>query len=1207
MKPNDHANDLSRLRGLLQDTSRDPEAAVRALAAERLRLSDAPLQAELLSVEQRWLEGFQGACSPDLRQDLLGLRRDWLAMRVRLLAAARPTVAVLLDLAEAQALSSAAGEDALRVQCEQAIDAGVKQIGPDDEVDREAGEGFALLTSSAEDVPLEQQIELLRSAGHLFRRLADQAASRRCRRIGRRLLRAADDRELARRLERRVGARGVSALETTNFILLLVVLSTLVVQSTFDLEVAQQALVNWIDALACTFFVASFAFELTLHPSRWSWFWRNALTDLAPAIPSVAWLLTPVASLGAGENLLLLRVLRLTRLGWAARYAQVLRPLLRSARLLLFLARGLDGLVTRFGKILNREFVFVSAVEDVQRAPHEDDLRALAFASIRREHELIEVLRPARRSEHLNERVRQARATLTDLPANALTVTANATLARDVAIGDAIEFLWSLRPQDVARYLKRGDLRALDRVVRVLSAVPVRWLPLIRRLAVHPMPETAEARVVALGRRVAGWLESWHGRVLFFADLHGIVTGPQILDRVATAMVKASQRPAVRLLLFGGLFLLFNRLLQDTALGDVLSKIVGLPLILLGSFCLVFLLLGHWLKRLAGQASDSYRLTSEAHFISQLERVQSRYEEDDLDFLTARVFHDPSHRAQARALLAQQLGSARTGVAVTEGEGLHHVRLDCNRVALLYLHFRDGAPLHVSDVKTTEQLLANQSLANLRGEFLSRDRSTTKRLRKLRLDDGSLLAGPYLWFRFITESIAVESAKRIAGYNSACIPLSQRADADSESLDKMARWLKRRRDPRAGRSPKDRRGDARSRAYPTTEFTALDFLGGDEERDRHLAAVFGDDVLETVRFDRRTMIREIFGTRPVHHATKSERSFNPLRFYQTRLSHGRALLAPMFVVWRLFRATGWVVSKVRQIVREVLDPDLAMHRRVIGEAPFAVALRKIHRMKAPGLLEAIRLRLKVDPVYAGAPGGWTGSADACDEPELERDLRFLHLRDREAAQLREDAARVRREVCELHAMVVTLSTIRDLALSSDDRGERQQAGELAVTCAWITDKDDVRTLLFAARWRDDVLPTLDGLAGRRSMLLRGWGVLRGLFVSDPVDAWVAEHGQDLSAEQIRGLRLGYARDHRRTRRVIDAWRRIPNGVTPEQAGIEALRAAHRHGAAVRRDVLALRAVQSLAVLDIRNYRDLVFRIGEFESSGEDPQLGRALP
>ncbi|MGK0302893.1 MAG: hypothetical protein ACI89X_003779, partial [Planctomycetota bacterium] len=42
------------------------------------------------------------------------------------------------------------------------------------------------------------------------------------------------------------------------------------------------------------------------------------------------------------------------------------------------------------------------------------------------------------------------------------------------------------------------------------------------------------------------------------ADLHGIVTGPQILDRVASAIVKATQRPAVRLLLFGGVFLGLN-------------------------------------------------------------------------------------------------------------------------------------------------------------------------------------------------------------------------------------------------------------------------------------------------------------------------------------------------------------------------------------------------------------------------------------------------------------------------------------------------------------------------------------------------------------------------------------------------------------------------------------------------------------------------
>lgn len=1202
MTSNQPVTATSRLRELLHDTPSDPSAGARALAAERGRVGGASLQAELLGHEQRWLEGFHQTGSPRLSEDLLGVRRDWLALRVRQLCSAPPGVGVLLDLAEAQAIASAAGEDALRQRCEEAIAAGVQQVDAGGEVGDEVGERFALLTTSVEDLPIEQQIELLRTTGQLSHGLAERTGSRRCRRFGQRLVTAADDRELARRMERRLGARGVSALETTNFVLLVVVLVTLVVEAFVTLTPVQLTVFHWIDAVACLFFIADFAFELWLHPARWSWFRRNALTDLVPAIPSVLFLIPVAPAPGGGDSLLLLRTLRLLRVTWAARYVQALRPLLRSARLLLFLVRGLDGLASRFSQLLNRDFVFVPAASEVQRTPLQDDVRELAFAALRREHELVELLPRAQRREALHERVAAAKAALVELPAQAFTVTTSHAAVRDVAVGDAIEFLWSLRTQDLGRYLKPSDVQALDRVARVLSVAPVRWLPLIRRLAVHPLPLTAEERIVALGRRAADWLASWHSRMLFFADLHGIVTGPQILDRVATAMVKASQRPAVRLLLFGGLFLLFNRLLHGTSVGDFLSKIVGLPLILLGSVCLVFLFLGHWMKRLAGQASDSYRLTSEAHFISQLERVQSRYEAVDLDFLTRRVFHDSANRPVARRMLEDQLASARTGVPVREEGAPNHVCLDSNRVALLYLHFLDGAPLHISDVKTTEQVLANQSLENLRSEFLSTDRAEKRRLRKLKLDDGSLFSGPYLWFRFITESIAVESAKRIAGYNSFCIPLEQRPFADPAALEKMAWWLERRRDPRGGRSTKDRKEDARVAAYPTTEFTALDFLGGDEERDRHLAAVFGEDVLATVRFDRRTMIREIFGTRPVNHLPKSDRSFNPLRFYETRLSHGRVLLAPALLVWRFLCSIGWVVSKVRQIVREVLDPDLAMRRREIGEAPFAVALRKIHRMKAPGLLEATRLRLRVDPVYSGAPAGWTAVGDDVEEREVERDLGFLHLREREAVQLRDESARVRREVAELHALAGALP-----ALAEGVDPARARAGEFAVTCAWITDKADVRTLMFAARWRDEVLPTLAALPGGRSLLGRLWSSVRGVFVRHPVDAWAARHGGGLDRASLRALRIGYARDHRRTRRVIDAWRRLPAGATPGDAAVEVMRDVYRHGPAVRRDVLALRAVQSLAVLDVRNYRDLVFRIGEFEADGEDPELGRALP
>ncbi|MBL8727884.1 MAG: ion transporter [Planctomycetes bacterium] len=1201
MKPSESPN-LAPLRALLHDATTPPATIMAALAAERARLAGSgPLAHELLELELRWLGAQPEVRDPATAAALEAARREALRLRVRGLAAtAGDEPAALFDLAEAQAAAQALGEHELARDCEVAIARGVPLSTAGEALDQEAAERFAVLSTAIDEISVAHQVRLLQCSGRVARQLALHTGSKACAGFGRRLLRAADDRELARRLEAIVGARGITAIETTNFVLLLVVLLILLVEATVDLSPLQSNVLQWIDAAACSFFVLDFAFELALHPRRLSWFLRNAVTDLLPAVPSVLWLLPGVSVPGVAENAVVLRALRLLRVTWAARYVQALRPLLRSARLLLFLVRGLDGLAARFGQILNREFVFVPAAADVKRPVLEEDLRDLSFAALRREHELTALLPAAARGDAVLARLRALGATVRTMGPCDGPMRSAVAQQRDVPIDHAIEFLWSLRPQDIGRWLRPTDMASLDRMLRVLSAVPVRWLPIVRRFAVHPLPATAEDRIVQFARRAAEWLESWHGRMLFFADLHGIVTGPQILDRVATAMVKASQRPAVRLLLFGGLFLFFDLLIGSESCSRVLSKIVAMPLIVLGSLCLVFLTVGHWLKRLAGQASETYRLTSEAHFISQLERVKPRYERQDLAFLARRVFGE-QQAATAEAALRTQVGSARTGVPVDDEQLPPSIRLAANRVVLLYLHFLDGAPLHISDVKTTEQLLANHSLENLRVSFLGSDARDRRRLRKLRLDDGSLLSGPYLWFRFITESVAVESAKRIAGYNQFCIPLLALAHATPAEREAMQDWLRRRRDPRGGRTL-GQRGKAKAPVgFPTTEFTALDFASADGQRDRHIAELFGEQVLEVLQFDRRTMVREIFGTRPVHNLPQHERSFNPLRFYRRRLSHGRVLLAPLLLLWRFVRSIGWLVARLRQIVREVVDPELAMQRREVGAAPFAVALRKIHRMKAPGLLEAIRMRLQLDPVYAGAPPGWSKAEPFAAEPEVERDIGFLHLREQEAAELRDAAADVRRWTGELHA---ALAWLPKLGAAADD--DTRDAGELAVTAAWIADKDSARTLLAAERWRSEVLPALlEQARGAWSQDLLAW--LRGLFVRHPVDRWLERHGRDLPAQVRRPLRRAYARDLQGVRRLLDAWAVLPAGASPAEAAIDCLRAAYRQGPAVQRDLLALRAVQSLAVLDVRNYRDLVFQLGDYAAEGEDPHLGAALP
>src|SRR5436190_251876 len=135
-------------------------------------------------------------------------------------AAAPPLPATLLDLAEVQAAAAAAGERDLVDACENAIQRGAAEVPSPRALEQEAAERFALLSTAIDDLPIAQQVELLDRTGRVVEMLAAACGSKAARRLGGRLRRAAGDRELARRLEARLGRRGVEAVETANFVLL---------------------------------------------------------------------------------------------------------------------------------------------------------------------------------------------------------------------------------------------------------------------------------------------------------------------------------------------------------------------------------------------------------------------------------------------------------------------------------------------------------------------------------------------------------------------------------------------------------------------------------------------------------------------------------------------------------------------------------------------------------------------------------------------------------------------------------------------------------------------------------------------------------------------------------------------------------------------------------------------------------------------------
>ncbi len=103
----------------------------------------------------------------------------------------------------------------------------------------------------------------------------------------------------------------------------------------------------------------------------------------------------------------------------------------------------------------------------------------------------------------------------------------------------------------------------------------------------------------------------------------------------------------------------------------------------------------------------------------------------------------------------------------------------------------------------------------------------------------------------------------------------------------------------AGTSPSDRTVPLRRSAareagafLETVEFTAVDFLADEPERDAEIHARFGPQVAELVRRDRQQNVRRAFRSFPLHELPLAARTINPYAFYEAHLAGGRIALLP---------------------------------------------------------------------------------------------------------------------------------------------------------------------------------------------------------------------------------------------------------------------------------------------------------------------------
>ncbi|NQU25778.1 MAG: hypothetical protein HQ567_31195, partial [Candidatus Nealsonbacteria bacterium] len=539
----------------------------------------------------------------------------------------------------------------------------------------------------------------------------------------------------------------------------------------------------------------------------------------------------------------------------------------------------------------------------------------------------------------------------------------------------------------------------------------------------------------------------------------------------------------------------------------------------------------------------------------------------------------------------------------------------------LWEDYLDGAPFHHSDTKTTTQLLGNLVLVSLRETRLSYQRRRWKRLRRLDLaNTRATLRGPYLWFHFISRSIAQQTAKLVVDYNAHALPLNRAATADDCQIRRYVRWLAQRMHepiervelPDAFRTrwdalaedehdAADEKPNRRPRDFHANDFTAIHFLSADDDVEADVRRRYGDAVARLMRRDRRDNVRRVFRTFPLHRWPKEQRTFNPLAVYDRYFAGGRVLLLPLRAVWWTGVLAFRAVRQLGRFVRDVLYPNIGDLDALTEPDPYAVAVRKIHRMRKPVFMECLRMRARFDPEYLGA---WKSADQGTGQPDhpavapIEEDLATIGADPGQVHEFRQLTAERRRQMTDFRRLLATM----DREVCRPEVGEPFSAESLrAMAIAYTIDYRDVRSHVEATeRLRraldeiatngttsSDAAPGLIRTPRAWWCRLRHAGKARRLF-SQPALADFDAAARRASTREIYGRRG----------ELLAALRTLAGKHGPDDpvdAARTTLLSVARDPATWSRQLVTLRAVQTLSVLDLRTYCDLVADLGEYET------------
>ncbi len=381
--------------------------------------------------------------------------------------------------------------------------------------------------------------------------------------------------------------------------------------------------------------------------------------------------------------------------------------------------------------------------------------------------------------------------------------------------------------------------------------------------------------------------------------------------------------------------------------------------------------------------------------------------------------------------------------------------------------------------------------------------------------------------------------------------------------------------------------------YVTTAFTTLHFLDDDTHRDQDIETRFGSAVLSRLITDRTMLVRRIFGTFPLHDRPKDQRVVNLFTLYNSWLSGGRALLIPLSLLGELFKFIGRVFVWVVNSVQEIRKPKLRKGNKDAAKAHFNSAVRKIMRIRGPVVLASLRLRMLVDPEFLGIaiPGQNTTSIE---DSQIDADLAFLRLNP--AFQLEVERERVRcdadiRRFRDLLVKDLMKQAAEAVSLPADSFDSVEHLR--AATIAYVADLNGVRVHLSS----EEILKKVFENVSKRPPL--PGGLVPHLLLRRKFNRYWSECGVGAKQEKRAAWRavlnnVWQARD------ALLVWASAEGTSESRKEGIKRLGELLLHPRRLSEQLVSVRTIQSLAVLDVLNYREHVYRLGRYEDMGDKP-------